>query len=479
MRTLEFSGAYDLITIGSLCRDGEQGIGAYLAGALGRTHFRKARLLIRQDGLGLEHITPPAVVETTGATSAREAHIAKIVEAASARVTTLHSSDHAAATLLPRFERPAGAATSTKTMTTVSDIADYLKTYAARARSAQAEEYRGSVIPAGPAHGNAVWAALDPREMKANAAILSAGRQLADLFEMPVNAVIPAPRALWPQLAGLARSNGANCAYCLDTGAGMLSIEGKRELLRILSKTAERPLVLGGSYWIDAFGLVAGELAARRRNARVIGNVGAISSQDRGAALLSIPAYDGRLIRKERLEQGAAFLTISQDAGVRAEKIQSDFSAFALEYSLSETWLMPLPAEAGPTLTQADVIITLGYGIRDRAGLELAQELKKKLEALGLTPLFGATRKVTQDLKLLPLEAQIGQTGVRVNPGLIIALGISGAPQHIDYVGTRAEILCFNKDPDAPLMKLNQTRPSPRVHPISGDLFVTVRRIDR
>ena len=120
---------------------------------------------------------------------------------------------------------------------------------------------------------------------------------------------------------------------------------------------------------------------------------------------------------------------------------------------------MPLPPVAAPTLAEADVIIDLGYGIRNEAGMKLAQELKETLEAMGLAPLFGATRKVTQDLKLLPLEAQIGQTGVRVNPKLIIALGISGAPQHIDYIGTRAEILCFNKDPEAPLMKLNQTRP--------------------
>jgi len=138
---------------------------------------------------------------------------------------------------------------------------------------------------------------------------------------------------------------------------------------------------------------------------------------------------------------------------------------------------MPLAPVAAPSLTQADVIIDLGYGIKDKAGFELAQELKKKLEAMGLAPMFGATRKVTQDLKLLPLEAQIGQTGVRVNPKLIIALGISGAPQHIDYLGARAEVLCFNKDAEAPLMKLNQTRPFPRVHPIAGDLFVTVRKL--
>ena len=257
----------------------------------------------------------------------------------------------------------------------------------------------------------------------------------------------------------------------------MLSVEGKRELSRVITNVADRPVVLGGPYWMDAFGLVAGELAARRGNVRLFGNVGAITPQGGGAALLSIPAYEGRLIRKERLGPGTAFLTIAQDAGAGEAERQKDFAVFELEYPLGEAWLMPLPPEAGPTLTRADVIIVLGYGIRDRAGLELAQELGKKLEALGLAPLFGATRKVTQDLKLLPLEAQIGQTGVRVNPGLILALGVSGAPQHIDYVGTRAEILCFNKDPDAPLMRLNQTRSAPRVHPLAGDLFAMVKEL--
>jgi electron transfer flavoprotein alpha subunit len=61
-----------------------------------------------------------------------------------------------------------------------------------------------------------------------------------------------------------------------------------------------------------------------------------------------------------------------------------------------------------------------------------------------------------------------------VNPKLVIALGISGAPQHTDYLGIRADILCFNKDPEAPLMKLNASRPAPRIHPVPGDLFVSL-----
>jgi electron transfer flavoprotein alpha subunit len=168
---------------------------------------------------------------------------------------------------------------------------------------------------------------------------------------------------------------------------------------------------------------------------------------------------------------------MSGDAELPVQNARESFTAAAVEIEVKPDWTAPLPPLAEPTLSAADVIIDIGYGVKDKTGMELAKELKKKLEERGLSPMFGATRKVTQDLKLLPLEAQIGQTGVRVNPKIIICLGISGAPQHIDYLGSRAEVLCFNKDPEAPLMKLNQTHPSPRVHPIEGDLFVTVRQL--
>jgi electron transfer flavoprotein alpha subunit len=186
-------------------------------------------------------------------------------------------------------------------------------------------------------------------------------------------------------------------------------------------------------------------------------------------------AYSGKLTREEQIADGSAFLTMSGDAELPVQNARESFTAAAVEVEVKPDWTAPLPPPAEPTLSNADVIIDIGYGIRDKSGMELAGELKKNLEGMGLHPMFGATRKVTQDLKLLPLEAQIGQTGVRVNPKIIICLGISGAPQHIDYLGSRAEVLCFNKDPEAPLMKLNQTHPSPRVHPIEGDLFVTVR----
>ena len=97
------------------------------------------------------------------------------------------------------------------------------------------------------------------------------------------------------------------------------------------------------------------------------------------------------------------------------------------------------------------------------------------MEALGVKSLvIGGSRKVTEELHLLPADRQIGQSGVSVNPRVLLAIGVSGAPQHLNYLGSRAVIVAFNRDPEAPLVTLNQRQAQPRVFPVIGDLFETV-----
>jgi electron transfer flavoprotein alpha subunit len=127
-------------------------------------------------------------------------------------------------------------------------------------------------------------------------------------------------------------------------------------------------------------------------------------------------------------------------------------------------------------LTDADFIIDVGYGVDNRDGYEAVIEpLERSLRELGVRNLvIGGSRKVTEELRLLPADRQIGQSGVGVNPQVLLAIGISGAPQHLNYIGTRATILAFNRDAEAPIMTLNQRQPRPSVFPIIGDLFETV-----
>lgn len=127
-------------------------------------------------------------------------------------------------------------------------------------------------------------------------------------------------------------------------------------------------------------------------------------------------------------------------------------------------------------LSDAEFIIDVGYGVGNRDGYEAVIEpLEKSLLGLGVKQLHvGGSRKVTEELHILPMDRQIGQSGVSVNPKILLAIGISGAPQHLQYIGPRAHIISFNKDPEAPMMTLNQRQPRPIVFPVVGDLFQTV-----
>ncbi len=136
-----------------------------------------------------------------------------------------------------------------------------------------------------------------------------------------------------------------------------------------------------------------------------------------------------------------------------------------------------LKQEAGVVrLSDADFIVDVGFGVGNQDGYEAVIEpLVQALRQIGVRGLVvGGSRKVTEELHLLPVDRQIGQSGVSVNPQILLAIGVSGAPQHLNYIGPRATIVAFNRDPEAPMMTLNQRQPRPRVFPVVGDLFETV-----
>ena len=147
-----------------------------------------------------------------------------------------------------------------------------------------------------------------------------------------------------------------------------------------------------------------------------------------------------------------------------------------LDYDLESDPAAALMSRLGGgelTLQAAEYIVDFGYGAGGREGLaELAEPLLSILaDELGLpNAMIGATRKVTQDLEVLPMDRQIGQTGVRVSPKVLVALAVSGAPQHVDWIDEETVILAFNVDPDAPLMRLNEQRPNPVVHQLCANL---------
>ena len=106
-------------------------------------------------------------------------------------------------------------------------------------------------------------------------------------------------------------------------------------------------------------------------------------------------------------------------------------------------------AKQAVDLSQAEVIISVGRGIKEQKNIEMARQLA---EALGGE--IAASRPIC-DSGWLPMERQVGSSGQTVAPKLYLALGISGAIQHIVGMKGSRSIIAINKDNEAPIFEIS------------------------
>jgi electron transfer flavoprotein alpha subunit len=112
-------------------------------------------------------------------------------------------------------------------------------------------------------------------------------------------------------------------------------------------------------------------------------------------------------------------------------------------------------------ITQADILVSVGRGIREEKNMPLVEELAKALGGV-----LSCSRPIT-DSGWLPPDRQVGQSGRTVKPKLYVAVGISGAFQHVAGMSGAETVVAINKDPNAPIFSVAH-------YGIVGDLFQLV-----
>lgn len=191
---------------------------------------------------------------------------------------------------------------------------------------------------------------------------------------------------------------------------------------------------------------------------------------ENGALTLVRQLFQGKLNADVRFEGDGPYFASIQAGAFRSENARQGASAAAVEtfapaLAAAEIRTRPLERFRESTravdLTAAERIVSVGRGIQEAENIALVEQLAAAMGAE-----LAASRPIC-DNGWLPMERQVGSSGQTVAPKLYVAVGISGAIQHLVGMKGSKTIVAINKDPEAPIFEAAD-------YGIVGDLFQVV-----
>lgn len=170
------------------------------------------------------------------------------------------------------------------------------------------------------------------------------------------------------------------------------------------------------------------------------------------------PIYGGQAIQTYKSKdavkiftaRATAFQKVELEDGKKAPVEEIEVPVEELEKASKLTQLVgqELNKSERPDLTSASKVVSGGRGLKSKENFDLVYKLAEKLNAA-----VGASRAAV-DAGYVPNDMQVGQTGKMIAPELYIAVGISGAIQHLSGMKDSKTIVAINKDPEAPIFQV-------------------------
>jgi electron transfer flavoprotein alpha subunit len=270
------------------------------------------------------------------------------------------------------------------------------------------------------------------------------------------------------------------CAAAADPGLTTLGEAGAEKVLlavhpafaRYDADGYARAVAAAAAQVQPAAVLLAGSSMGRDLAPRVAALLGAglasdctALSTEGGRLVASRPVFAGKAVQKVAFRGAPAVLSLRPKifTAVSVAGRGAAVAPLELGWEPGRMKVVDVAAASGGKvdLTESEVIVAGGRGIKGPEHFKLIEELA---EALGAT--VGASRAVV-DAGWRPHSEQVGQTGKTVSPKLYVAVGISGAIQHLAGMSSSRCIVAINKDPEAPIFKVAD-------YGLVGDLFEVV-----
>jgi electron transfer flavoprotein alpha subunit len=213
----------------------------------------------------------------------------------------------------------------------------------------------------------------------------------------------------------------------------------------IVKAESPRAVLIGST----SVGLDVGPLLGAKLNAPVVDGCRSVSVAG-GTLKVTASFYGGKLLADVAVAAAPAILLIGPGTfrptdAKGAAQVETKGSPVPLDAGPAVFEEMILPDATDVDITQQEVLVAVGRGIQQEDNMEVAEQLA---QALGGA--LAASRPIV-DQGWLPTTRQVGKSGMTVKPKFFLALGVSGAPEHVEGMKDSGLIIAVNTDPNAPI----------------------------